>query len=88
MIPVIFPCSSLKLTLFKTIITSVTDIINNFKYDIDYPIQNGVMYCVIKLEDLLCADDIYRIEELESDKYHLEIEKINEINCINIHRKL
>lgn len=73
---------------FKTIITSVTDIINNFKYDIDYPILNGVMYCVIKLEDLLCADDIYRIEELESDKYHFEIENFTKNTIINIHKKL
>ena len=73
---------------FLNIINNVKEIIENQSYEIDYPTNNGMMYCVIKINELLCEDDKYRINELSNDEFHIEIETFSENIAINIHKKL
>ena len=73
---------------FLNIINNVKEIIENQSYEIDYPTNNGMMYCVIKINELLCEDDKYRINELSNDEFHIEIETFSENTAINIHKKL
>ena len=62
-------------------------LLDNQQYEVDFPMNNGMMYCSIKLNDLLCEDDKFRINELNNDKYHIEIDMLNDKNIINIHNK-
>ena len=73
---------------FSNIINNVKEIIENQSYEIDYPTNNGMMYCVVKINELLCEDDKYRINELSNDEFHIEIEIFSENTTINIHKKL
>jgi len=72
---------------FSNIVNNVKEIIENQSYEIDYPTNNGMMYCVIKINELLCEDDKYRINELSNDEFHIEIEIFSENIAINIHKK-
>ena len=73
---------------FSNIVNNIKEIIENQSYEIDYPANNGMMYCVIKINELLCEDDKYRINELSNNEFHIEIEIFSENTAINIHKKL
>ena len=74
--------------LFSNGVSNIKEIIDNQPYEIDYPTNNGMMYCVIKINELLCEDDKYRINKLSNDEFHIEIEIFSENTVINIHKKL
>ncbi len=74
--------------VFSSVVNNIKEIIENQSYEIDYPTNNGMMYCVIKINELLCEDDKYRINELSNDEFHIEIEIFSENTTINIHKKL
>ena len=72
---------------FNDILEQIKLLLDNQQYEVDFPMNNGMMYCSIKLNDLLCEDDKFRINELNNDKYHIEIDMLNDKNIINIHNK-
>ena len=59
----------------------------NQSYEIDYPMNNGMMYCVVKIMDKMCEDDKFRINQLLNDQFYIEIEEVYEYTVINIHQK-
>ena len=72
---------------FNDILEQIKLLLDNQQYEVDFPMNNGMMYCSIKLNDLLCEDDKFRINELNNDKYYIEINMINNKNIINVHNK-
>ena len=73
---------------FSSIVDEVKTIINDQDYEIDYPLQSGMMYCKFKVNNLLSGDDEDRIKNLIDDNYHIEIEILNNSSEINIHKKI
>ncbi len=71
---------------FSDIEKEVTDILNEQKYEISYPLQNSIMYCKIIVENILSGDDTDRINGLSSDKFYIEIICQEEKTNINIHK--
>ena len=72
---------------FSEIINEVKQLLINRKYEIDYPIENGMMYCTFKLDILINTKLENDIQKLNSDLYYIEIVSKDKKTSINIHKK-
>lgn len=72
---------------FSEIINEVKQLLINRKYEIDYPIENGMMYCTFKLDILINTKLENDIQKLNSDLYYIEIVSKDKKSSINIHKK-
>lgn len=73
--------------MYDDILNEIKNILSNQEFNIEFPIENNILYCSIKLNYYLCGDDIDKITSLSTDLFHYEIKKENENQIINIHRK-
>lgn len=73
---------------FKEMVDEISKLLDNVKYNLDYPQVNGMMYCSIEIDNLLSGDDTDRIITLSNEKFHIEIESNNDKSIINIHKLL
>ena len=74
-------------SLYNDILNEIKVILSNQEYNIEFPIENNILYCSIKLNYYLCGDDIDKITNLNADSFHYEIKKDGLNQIINIHRK-
>lgn len=72
---------------FSEIITEIKQLLINRKYEIDYPIENGMMYCCFKLDILINNKLENDIQKLNSDLYYIEIVSKDKKTSVNIHKK-
>ena len=72
---------------FNEIINEIKQVLINRKYEIDYPIENGMMYCCFKLDILINTKLENDIQKFNSDLYYIEIVSKDKKTSINIHKK-
>jgi hypothetical protein len=72
---------------FIDIEKEITSILNEQKYEISYPIENSLMYCNVIVDNIISGDDKDRIENLSSNKFHIEIYNEKDLTIINVHKK-
>lgn len=72
---------------FIDIEKEITSILNEQKYEISYPIEDSLMYCNVIVDNIISGDDKDRIENLSSNKFHIEIYNEKDLTIINVHRK-
>ena len=72
---------------FNEIINDVKNIINDKKNEIEYPENNGILYCQIKVNDLISGYEKDSIIELSQDRYYIECIYENDKTIIYIHLK-
>ena len=67
---------------FSDVIKSVTDIIGNSNYKIEYPVINNQMYVEIDVENILSGDDIEKIKSI--DGFYFEFINNSNTSIVNI----
>jgi len=72
---------------FNEIVNNIKQVLINRKYEIDYPIENGMMYCCIKLDILINTKLENDIQKFNSDLYYIEIVSKDKKTSINVHKK-
>ena len=72
---------------FNEIIKDIKQVLINRKYEIEYPIENGMMYCSFKLDILINTKLENDIQKLNSDLYYIEIFSKDKKTSVNIHKK-
>lgn len=72
---------------FNDIVEKITKIFDDLKYQIDYQMENNIMYCQITIDNILSGDDIERIEMLKEVKFHVIVKFDDEKTIIEIHKK-
>ena len=70
------------------IVEDITKLLDNQKYNLEYPQENGMMYCSIVIDNILSGDDSDRIIELENERFHIEINVVDDKSIINVHKLL
>lgn len=75
------------LTKSDNIEKEITLLFNDQKYNVVYQFENSILYCQIVIDNILSGDDKERIENLNSDKFYIDISLDNEKTYISIHKK-
>ena len=73
---------------YAGIVEEISKLLDNQKYNLDYPQENGMMYCSIAIDNLLSGDDTDRIMKLTNERFHIEINVVDDKSVINIHKLL
>lgn len=72
---------------FKDIEKEITVLFNDQKYNVMYQFENSILYCQIVIDNIISGDDKERIENLNSDRFYIDIRLDNEKTYISIHKK-
>ena len=72
---------------FNEIANNIKQVLINRKYEIDYPIENGMIYCSFKLDILINTKLENDIQKFNSDLYYIEIVSKDKKTSINVHKK-